>query len=437
MKPLTQIPLHEQKSLIPQYSNVTQSFQDAQQQALAAWETLPLPFIERMSYPTWELFSQVIASPKASANDLVSTYKNNLKLSDDQQLSARIAHCGNTTDVDFVLADLMEQGVIIQDLFTAMNEFPELVDAHLFSAISATEDKVAAYHTAFMNGGLFIYIPKNVEVNLPIEAVLLQDSRQELAFNKHILIVADTNSRVEYLEKSNTIGDKSNSATLFVEVIALNGASVKYVSMDSLGANTTSFIRRYGLTQPDANISWAVAAMNNGDTILDSYTVLDGNGSSSNVDVISISNQSQTQTINTKILNVGKNTTANIFQHGVILDQARLTFNGIGHIVKNAKGADAQQESRVMMLSDDARADTNPILYIDEFEVTAGHAASVGQVDEEQLYYLMSRGLKHEEAEYLLIRGFLGQVIQTMPSNKVRQQMVEIIDEKLKTLNHD
>ena len=85
-----------------------------------------------MSYPTWELFSQVIASPNASANDLVSTYKNNLKLSDDQQLSARIAHCGNTTDVDFVLADLMEQGVIIQDLFTAMNEFPELVDAHLF-----------------------------------------------------------------------------------------------------------------------------------------------------------------------------------------------------------------------------------------------------------------------------------------------------------------
>ena len=82
-------------------------------------------------------------------------------------------------------------------------------------------------------------------MNLPIEAVLLQDSRQELAFNKHILIVADTNSRVEYLEKSNTIGDKSNSATLFVEVIALNGANVKYVSMDSLGANTTSFIRRY------------------------------------------------------------------------------------------------------------------------------------------------------------------------------------------------
>lgn len=437
MKPLTQIPLQEQRTIIPQYSNVTQAFQDAQKQALANWETLPLPFIERMSYPTWELFDQVIASQQANADELVSTYKESLKLSDDQELSARIAHCGNTTEVDFVLADLVEQGVIIQDLFTAMKEYPELVDAHLFSAIPAAEDKVAAYHTAFMNGGLFIYIPKNVEVNLPIEAVLLQDSRQKLAFNKHILIVADTNSRVNYLEKTNTIGDTTNSATLFVEVIALNGASVKYVSMDSLGENTTSFIRRYGLTQPDASIAWAIAAMNNGDTILDAYTVLDGNGSSANADVISISNHSQTQTINTKILNVGKNTTANIFQHGVILDQARLTFNGIGHILKNAKGADAQQESRVMMLSDDARADTNPILYIDEFEVTAGHAASVGQVDEEQLYYLMSRGLERDEAEYLLIRGFLGQVIQTMPSYKVREQMVEIIDEKLKTLNHD
>ena len=97
-------------------------------------------------------------------------------------------------------------------------------------------------------------------------------------------------------------------------------------------------------------------------------------------------------------------------------------------------GSNAQQESRVMMLSDEARGDANPILLIEEFEVTAGHAASAGQLDEQQLYYLMSRGLPRQEAEFLVVRGFLGSVIQEMPSQLVRDQMVAIIDRKLASL---
>lgn len=282
-----------------------------------------------------------------------------------------------------------------------------------------------------MNGGLFIYIPKNVEIKLPIETVLVQDSRDELAFNKHILIVSEQNSQLTYLERSTTVGDHANSATLLTEVVASAGAQVKFVAMDALGESTCAFVRRHGITYDDANIEWAAAAMNQGNTILDTYTELKGQGSASNTNIISIANGKQTQMVNTGLLNVGHHSAANIFQHGVILDQARLSFNGIGQIVEDAKGADAQQESRLMMLSQESRGDTNPILYIDEFEVTAGHAASVGQVDPEQLYYLMSRGLSQTDAEYLLIRGFLGQVIQTIPSMQVRQQMVEMIDNKL------
>ena len=105
--------------------------------------------------------------------------------------------------------------------------------------------------------------------------------------------------------------------------------------------------------------------------------------------------------------NYGCNSIGNILQHGVILEKATLTFNGIGHIIKGAKGADAQQESRVLMLSDQARSDANPILLIDENDVTAGHAASIGQVDPEDMYYLMSRGLDKATAERLVVRGSL------------------------------
>ena len=129
--------------------------------------------------------------------------------------------------------------------------------------------------------------------------------------------------------------------------------------------------------------------------------------------------------------NYGQHTVGHILQHGVILERGTLTFNGIGHILKGAKGADAQQESRVLMLSDQARADANPILLIDENEVTAGHAASIGQVDPEDMYYLMSRGLDQETAERLVIRGFLGAVIAEIPISSVRQEIIKVLDEKL------
>ena len=120
-----------------------------------------------------------------------------------------------------------------------------------------------------------------------------------------------------------------------------------------------------------------------------------------------------------------------ILQHGVIREKGTLTFNGIGHIIKGAKQADAQQESRVLMLSDQARGDANPILLIDENEVTAGHAASVGRVDPEEMYYLMSRGLKKADAERLVIRGFLGGVLTAIPIKTVQQELVDVIEGKL------
>lgn len=429
---MKQTKLESLRKQLPNYNKVTEHFMNVQAEAAEQWRNLPLPKIERMRYDHWDLFNEEIVAVAEGTDLALADLKAQLTLSADEEVSARIIHYGNQTFVDFVSDDLIAQGVIIDDLFTAMEKYGELVDRHLFSALAADEDKMTAYHTAYLNGGLFIYIPKDVEINLPIEAVFVQDSSVRQAFNKHVLIVTDKHSRLSYLERSFTIGSQANSGTLITEVVALDGSQVKFVAMDSLGESTTAFVRRHGLTFNDATIEWVIAAMNHGDTIFDSFTELRGRGSSSNVDIISIANGTQVQTVNTKLLNVGHNTTANIFQHGVILDQGRLSFNGIGHIIKNAKGADNQQESRLMMLSNESRGDTNPILYIDEFEVTAGHAASVGQVDPEQLYYLMSRGLSKADAQYLLIRGFLGQVIQTIPSSKVRQQMVEMIDYKLK-----
>lgn len=131
------------------------------------------------------------------------------------------------------------------------------------------------------------------------------------------------------------------------------------------------------------------------------------------------------------MIHYGKETTGNILKHGVMKDSASSVFNGIGYIKHGATNSDAQQESRVLMLSPKARGDANPILLIDEDEVVAGHAASAGQVDEIQLFYLMSRGLNRQEAERLVIHGFLAPVVESIPIESVKQLLTAVIEEKI------
>ena len=206
---------------------------------------------------------------------------------------------------------------------------------------------------------------------------------------------------------------------------------MKFAAIDRLGNNITTYISRRGRLDNDASIDWALGVMNEGNVIADFDSDLIGNGSHAELKVVAASSGRQIQGIDTRVTNYGNNSIGHILQHGVILERGTLTFNGIGHIIKGAKGADAQQESRVLMLSDKARSDANPILLIDENEVTAGHAASIGQVDPEDMYYLMSRGIDKETAERLVIRGFLGTVITEIPVKAVRDEMIAVLDEKL------
>ena len=282
-----------------------------------------------------------------------------------------------------------------------------------------------------MNSGVFLYIPKNVVIEDPVEAIFIQDALRADAYVKHVIIYADVNAQVNYVERWLTAGNEKTSANIIVEVIAKDGARINYSSVDLLGENTTAYFNRVGHVLRDATIDWALGVMNDGNVIADLDTHLIGDGSESDLKAVGLSWGRQTQVVDSNVVNFGSNSVGNIFQHGVILDRATLTFNGIGKIHKNAKNADAQQESRVLMLSEKARGDANPILLIDEFEVTAGHAASVGRIDPTELYYLMSRGIPKEEAQRLAIRGFLGNVISNIPLKSIRDELVNVIERKL------
>ena len=412
------------KELIHEFSQVHAEpvwLADLRQQAFDKMDQLDLPVIERVKFHRWNLGDGRIADsePLTNVPDFTALGDN-----------LKFIQMGTQTVLEQLPADLAAQGVVFTDFHKALEEIPELVEKHFMSAVKYDEDKLAAYHTAYFNSGAVLYVPDNVEIDQPIEGIFYQDSESDVPFNKHILIIAGKHSKVNYLERLETYGEGSVPATanITVEVIAQAGAQIKFSAIDRLGENVTAYISRRGKLDNDAMIDWAIGVMNEGNVVADFDSDLYGNGSHADMKVVALSSGKQVQGIDTRVTNYGCNSIGNILQHGVILEKGTLTFNGIGHIIKGAKGADAQQESRVLMLSDQARSDANPILLIDENDVTAGHAASIGQVDPEDMYYLMSRGLDKATAERLVVRGFLGSVIVEIPVKEVRDEMIENID---------
>ncbi|HEL0608416.1 TPA: Fe-S cluster assembly protein SufD [Streptococcus equi subsp. zooepidemicus] len=398
-----------------------------QELRLKAFDVMPhleLPTIERVKFHRWNFGDGSLTESTA-----LGTVPDFMALGDNPKL----VQVGTQTVLEQLPMELIEKGVVFTDLATALEEIPEQLEAHFGSALAFDEHRLAAYHTAYFNSAAVLYVPDHVEIEQPIEGIFLQDGDSDVPFNKHVLIIAGKESKLTYLERFESIGDKTQaaSANISVEVIAQAGSQIKFSAIDRLGDQVTAYISRRGRLDRAATIDWALALMNEGNVIADFDSDLIGQGAQTDVKVVAASSGRQVQGIDTRVTNYGKHTVGHILQHGVILERGTLTFNAIGHIIKGAKGADAQQESRVLMLSDQARSDANPILLIDENEVTAGHAASIGQVDPEDMYYLMSRGLDQETAERLVIRGFLGAVVAEIPVPSVRQDIVTALDDKL------
>lgn len=397
---------------------------DLRQKAALEFENLELPNIERVKINRWGLDHLTI-----SENEEIGSVPTFTEIPNHPLL----VQVGSQTVMEQMTKTLAEQGVIFTDFNSALTEIPELVEENFGSVVPFNESRLTAANAATFNSGLVFYAPDGVEVLEPIESILMQEGSSEVPFNKRILLIVGKNAKVDYLERLETSGEQTAKAiaNLVVEVIAKAGAQVKFAAIDRLGKNVTASVIRRGLIGDNATVDWSVGVMNDGNVVADFDSDLKGNGSHSQIKVVGISTGHQTQGIATRVTNFGLNSVGHILQNGVILDKGTLTFNAIGHIIKGAKNADAQQSSHVLMLSDKGRGDANPILLIDENEVTAGHAASVGQVDEEDLFYLQSRGLDEETAKRLVIRGFLGSVVSEIPVKSVQAEFIETIERKL------
>ena len=406
---------------------------ELRQKALKLTETLEMPKPDKTKLRKWDFDSfkqhEVKGQSFSNLSELPEAIK---KIIDVENTKNLVVQHNNALAYTQVSDQAQKNGVIIEGLSEALINHGELVQKYLMTdAVSVDEHRLTALHTALINGGVFVYVPKNVVVEDPIQYVVLHDDDNASFFN-HVIIVTEESAEVTYVENYlSTASGEGNQLNIVSEVIAGANSNITYGSVDYLDKGFTGHIIRRGTTAADASINWALGLMNEGSQIIDNTTNLIGDRSTSELKSVVVGTGDQKINLTSKIVQYGKETNGYILKHGVMRENASSVFNGIGYIKHGGTKSISNQESRVLMLSENARGDANPILLIDEDDVEAGHAASVGRVDPEQLYYLMSRGISQKEAERLVIHGFLDPVVRELPIEDVKRQLREVIELKV------
>ncbi len=396
-------------------------FNEMQAQALATIPTLKLPTADRTNIKNWGFDAIETQSPVLYKENEIPTTVSHLVSAKEQNV---VIVCDGVI-VYKKLSDAFD-GVVLASLTEALTIHEDLFKPHFMTLTPVEMNKLVAIHVANLNSGLFIYVPKNKVINDVLNVVYLQENGSLM---NHTLIVAEQSSQFKYIE--NYHNETKANINAISEVIIGENAHVEYAAMDRLHEDSTVYQCRKVAVQANGRFLLSLGALNDGNTVSENLVALVGQGATAEVKTVAIAEGSQKQNITVNIEHFAPYTEGHIVNHGVSKDNAQLTFNGIGKINKGMNGSNAQQESRAMILSETARADANPILLIDEYDVKAGHAAGVGKIDEEQLYYLMSRGLTRRAAEILIIHGFLMPFIDDIRSDVIKSEFVKVIERKI------
>ncbi|PCN44234.1 Fe-S cluster assembly protein SufD [Brevibacillus laterosporus] len=421
------------KEAIKQFSQANQEPTWFLEKRLAAFEqaqTLSLPVLEKTKIDKWN-FDQFHPFQLEARVDNIEQLDEVVKEQlDDKDITSLLVQKNASVVYHKVDEELKSQGVIFTDLATALREHGELVKQYIYSIVKEDEHRVAALHAAVANGGVFLYVPKNVEVKMPLQAIY-EVAGEESLLAPHVVIVAEANARVTYVDSFVSAEGTNMVANSVVEVHLGANAHVQVASVRSFSTEVHDYVYRRALIGQDANMEWILGEMNDGNTVANNTSILEGKGGNADTKSITVGTAKQRQNLTSQVQHIGTHTESNMLSKAVMTDEAVAILNGITKIEKGAEKANGVQAENILMLSEKARGDANPILLIDEDDVKAGHAASVGRVSEESLYYLMSRGIERKEAERLVIIGFLDPVVAEIPIEGVKSKLRQALERKL------
>jgi FeS assembly protein SufB len=311
--------------------------------------------------------------------------------------------------------DLEQQGVLFTDMDTALREHPEIVKRYFGTVIPANDNKFAALNSAVWSGGSFIYVPPGVKVEMPLQAYFRINAENMGQFER-TLIIADEGAQVHYIEGCSApvyTSDSLHSAV--VEIICQPGSRVTYTTIQNWSNNVFNLVTKRARCEAEAHMEWIDGNIGSRLTMKYPAVYLMGPKASGEVLSVAYAGPGQHQDAGAKMIHAAPETTSTIVSKSISKDGGRTSYRGLVHVDEGAHNAKSFVRCDALLLDDHSQSDTYPYMEIGEKDARIGHEATVSKVGDEQLFYLMSRGLTEEQAMGMIVNGFIEPVTRTLP----------------------
>jgi len=327
---------------------------------------------------------------------------------------------GAQYDSDVVYHNLKQewvgQGVIFENMDTAVREYPELVRKHFMTeCVPISDHKFAMLHAAVWSGGTFIYVPPGVRVEVPMQAYFRMNAERGGQF-EHTLIIADEGSYVEYIEGCSAPRYMTSSLHAgCVEIFVGKGATVRYSSIENWSKNVYNLNTKRALVDEGGAIEWLSGNMGSGKTMLYPCSVLRGPGARCDALGMAFAGPGQEQDTGFKVVHAAPETTATVRSKGIAKDGGKTTYRGLVQVNGRARGARCSVDCDTLLLGPDAAADSFPRAVVENEDVELAHEARVGRIGDEEIFYLTSRGISADRALKMVVSGFAAPVVKRLP----------------------
>jgi Fe-S cluster assembly protein SufB len=311
--------------------------------------------------------------------------------------------------------DLAKKGVLFTDTDTAVREHTDLVRQYFATVIPANDNKFAALNSAVWSGGSFIYIPKGVKIDFPLQAYFRINAERMGQFERTLIIV-DKDAYVHYVEGCTApIYSTDSLHSAVVEIHVAEGGRCRYTTIQNWSTNVYNLVTKRAVAERNATMEWVDGNLGSQITMKYPAVILKGDGAHGEVLSIAFAGKGQHQDAGGKITHAAPNTSSVITSKSISKDGGRSSYRGLLQVNKGSVGSRSKVVCDALIIDDESRTDTYPYINIDENDVEIGHEATVSKIGEEQLFYLMSRGLSEEEASAMIVSGFVEPITKELP----------------------
>lgn len=366
------------------------------------------------------------------SNENVDTSAIDTLLSNKTEFGGAISHVNGQCTQSSVSEAISAQGVLFGELKSLLTSHRELLEPYFMkTAVRPDSDRFSAWHAAFWTGGTVLYVPRNVDVTLPLHS-LIAHSRNGVAEFSHTLIILEDGARATLLEETSSASESIAGLHVgCVELIVGRNANLRYVQLQNWNQNSWHFAHQAGVVGSNASLQWTVVGLGSKLSHIHQDINLNGRAATAEVNGVTFASDRQKISYYTQQHHKAQGTHSDLLYKEVLRDDARVIWRGMIKVDPAAQQTDGYQRSDALMLSDDARCDSIPGLEIEADDVRCTHGATTGRVDQDQIFYCMSRGISRKEAMHMIVEGFFQQVYDRIPVEVVRETLSRTVQSKL------